>query len=198
VLNNKTAAAEAFSPLSDGMHIPLVSTTLPSACELTTNLVGNNAQADIVGRTWLHVSCPRSELAKTRAELSSVLNFIVYRQARKPDGSVSPLMQSSPLIDIAHFSTFTRTGKDDPIPWLYLNDPFIWAYTDFFYTPNIPTQTTFAYVDRSGLVDGWDYRYQIVFFGENQSLQSWRMSPWTKFTSPVNSVEVLFQLESEL
>ncbi|MBF7074159.1 hypothetical protein ISG33_12180 [Glaciecola sp. MH2013] len=181
VINNKVAASYGSSPLSQGLHIPLFTTELSTECEYTANLVGNNLQAPVDQATWLYIACQQRDAAPIRSELSSNINFMVYRQARRPDGEVSRLVPVSPLINQAHWSRFERNDKSGTIPWVYLNDPYIWAYSNFAVVDGFPTETTFAFVDRNGLVNGWDYRYQIVYFGQQQSLSSYRTSDWVTY-----------------
>lgn len=99
-------------------------------------------------------------------------SFVVYRQARRPDGSEGALVQASPRIDGMHFEAagsasaarFTRRANDPYLRVVQRN-----ATAD---------QYAIVFVDPAPLLAGYDYRYQLVFMSDDNRLLEWRETGW--------------------
>ena len=111
------------------------------------------------------------------AIMSQALDFIVYRQSRRADGTTGDWIQVSPLIEFAHWDGpvydskrgFTRE----------LNDPYL-QFRPF--TPGDNDLQTVAFVDRYPYILDTEYRYQFIYFSNDHRIESWRATDWITFT----------------
>ena len=189
--NNQIAASPIRSPLSNGLHIPLTDIFLPASgkCERSLSRSGYAQNYDQVdGDTWLHLECPTSSAAPHKADINSALNMMVFRQARNAAGQTSELIQVSPLLQLAFWNP-ELPYKTDSTGKVWLNDPYIWLRADLDKVVNGEIRTTVAFVDRAGLINGMEYRYQIVWFDDRHALREWRMSDWTAYSASTGGAE---------
>lgn len=148
---------------------PAFSRVSISACNLA-DLLGFDGKPRSAG-SFIQPTCSLAESRQLRASLGEVLDFIVYRQARSPDGVTSDWMEVSPLIDRLHFE---RIGGLRGEPFDRLADPFIKLIED----PDLPGGFQLAYHDRRTRLVGYDYRYQLVFLTADHGIRRWRQTPW--------------------
>ncbi len=189
VINNRVALSPIRSPLSNGLHIPLVGLSqgnVKSCLKSLTRSGSAESYALNSGHVWLHIECDERNVSRLKAIIDPALNMMVFRQARRPDGQISDLIQVSPLLMNAFWNPDAQPNPDDPeapvrddVSWL--NDPYIWMRND--YTSSDDDAAVVAFVDRAGLVSGWEYRYQIVWFDDRQVMREWRMSDWTAYST---------------
>lgn len=119
------------------------------------------------------------------------LGFVVYRQGRPTsDDPAGDFVQVSPLIDRAHCAQVTEDELPEGVQWnpLYgakldlLADPYI-ALADFSgefdgVTGNPWSGEELFFVDRYPHTDGWEYRYQLVYFDARGEIVRTRTSNW--------------------
>ncbi|WP_348675420.1 hypothetical protein, partial [uncultured Abyssibacter sp.] len=165
-LEEQTAVLIPLAPAFRGVSI--------SACNLA-EILGFNEKPRSEG-AFIEPACSLAESSELRAALGNVLDFVVYRQARGPDGAIGDWMEVSPLIDRLHFD---RIGgvRADPID--VLADPFIKLIED----PDFNGGFQLAYYDRQTRLVGYDYRYQIVYFTADNRIRQWRQTPWLESES---------------
>ncbi len=113
---------------------------------------------------------------------SSVIKpFLVYRQARSPEGSTGSWVQVSSLIKSIFWE---RSGIK--ISASILSDPYFAMYRHEYSLDKEAIPWHLAFVDRYPYIQGYDYRYQTVTFSEPQhAIKSWHLSDWVS-TTPVN------------
>jgi hypothetical protein len=121
------------------------------------------------GQVFATVGCLNEGRFNINKELSSFTSFMVYRQSKNA-GTLGDWIQVSPLIEYAHWDETVISDR----PFFILNDPFIKLYQD----TGAADQWTFVFKDNYPFINGLDYRYQIVFFGNNHDLKSVRKSDW--------------------
>ena len=132
------------------------------------------------------LECTDAGMAAVKAALAPQLNFILYRQSRISNGTESNWVQVSPLIEYAHFDDIPARKREDkdalsPIEWR-LNDPFVKIiYNDtpadtlqFILLDHYP----FALYADVNEAQSYQYRYQAVYFGQDQRPLRWRQSDW--------------------
>lgn len=107
--------------------------------------------------------------------IDNVTPFLVYRQGRGPDGTVGDWIQVSPLIEYAHWDSIPVVPTTDFNA--ELNDPFIKLVAN----PSAQTGWRFVFRDNYTYLNGWDYRYQFVYFDDQHRITRWRRSDWINF-----------------
>lgn len=161
------------SPISNGLHIPLATTE--TQCTVWPNSItvfGEVVQQPLIqGAALVNLDCNASDRTQLLGEYSSELSFMVFRQSRKGN-IISNFKQVSPFIDYAHW---VETSNSKNELRFVLKDPYIWASVDNI---AIRSKVNFSYVDRSPLLLGREYRYQLVYFNAKHELVSWRQTPW--------------------
>jgi hypothetical protein len=115
---------------------------------------------------------------------------MVYRQTRSPDGNTSGLVQVTPMIDRVHWAT-VYDEKGTQFLGYRLRDPFVWAFAD----ASQVGQVELVFYDRTGLLNDYDYRYQVVYFDADKRLQRWRATDWVTYQSGVEGITVATQEE---
>lgn len=168
------------SPVANGIHIELTRFLTPvSECSLELNARGLALNVDLpeveTGRYLAEVDCSPETRSSVTAELNQKLPFMVYRQARRPDGQVSRLVQVSPMINSLFWLEFD-SGKGKLKYRLY--DPYIWPVADNGTGIN---NLQLVFVDRAGVMENWEYRYQIVWFDDQYAIREWRQSDWLRY-----------------
>ena len=121
------------------------------------------------GQIFAAVGCLTAGHLNINKELSAFTSFMVYRQSNKA-GVLGDWVQVSPLIEYAHWDETQLSDR----PFFVLNDPFIKLVQD----TTAPDQWAFVFKDNYPFTSGAEYRYQIVFFGNNHRLKSVRKSDW--------------------
>jgi hypothetical protein len=165
------------SPISQGLHIPIM--TAESSCRLSPNsvtLFGDVTQTPIgQGAALINLDCGPTDRTSLIGLYSPLFNFIVFRQHRV-EGKISDFKQVSPLIDYAHW---LQTVDAKNSQRFVLKDPYIWASSSDM---NTQAEISLNYVDRSPLLLGREYRYQLVYFNAKHELISWRETPWIELS----------------
>lgn len=178
-------AASTQIPVSNGLYIPLgdmfYSTGECDAEVYTRGVVGTIDEEDLIppdtGLYLAQLNCTTSGYARAQSIAGSHLDMMVFRQARAPDGQTSDHVQVSPLMDYVHWEAIFDL-KGSGVIGHRLHDPFIWALGDA-----LSNRVELAYFDRAGLLPGYDYRYQVIYFDEEKRLRQWRSTDWTTFES---------------
>ena len=109
-------------------------------------------------------------------------DFAVFRRSRDPAGVESDYIQVSPLLRGPYWApreAFDQPdGGGDPVASPYtraLDDPWLQLYqaggADDF---------GIAFVDRYPVLQGHEYRYQIVHFSRDNRITGWRHSNWLR------------------
>ena len=133
------------------------------------------------------LECGEAGRLQAQATLEPAVGFLVYRQLRRPDGTLGDWQQVSPLIEFAHWDRIDKkTLEESKIDVsTRLNDPYIKILP---VAGEIDTWR-FLFVDRYPLVnylwaqalgEGRDYRYQLVYFDDRHSPVAWRQSGWVE------------------
>jgi len=140
---------------------------------------------ELVARNFDTYQCLSGGFARSRSAIADSLNFILYRQSRV-QGSAEPpsdWIQVSPLIDYVHFDRRVVAISDRQISIWTLNDPYIELVdnSDFsgngvavWFVDRYPFRLT---RDNAG-AEPYEWRYQAVYFDENQAPVEWRVSDW--------------------
>jgi len=115
--------------------------------------------------------CNRSGSLNAQSVVNSVTPFLVYRQSRNPDSTVSDWIQVSPLIEYAHWDSITATTQDFERE---LNDPYIKLVAN----PTALSGWRFVFKDNYTYLLDWEYRYQFVYFDDDHRITRWRRSDW--------------------
>lgn len=134
------------------------------------------------------MTCIGSGRRQVEATLASAAGFIVYRQARRADGTVDDWQQVSPLIEFAHWDRDVVEINDRPLEIFRLNDPFLkivpvnrqadaWRILYFDRYPQMNGLAAIFSGERR------DYRYQLVYFDDLQRPVSWRPSDWIELST---------------
>ena len=134
--------------------------------------------------------CRNNGYARAQRVINEHLNFMVYRQTRSPDGNTSGLVQVTPMIDRVHWAT-VYDEKGTQFLGYRLRDPFVWAFAD----ASQVGQVELVFYDRTGLLNDYDYRYQVVYFDADKRLQRWRATDWVTYQSGVEGITVATQEE---
>lgn len=176
-VNTDFGVVPSSSPISSGIHIPLLETqTVCNRNPNTQTLFGEIAQdAFTQGAGLLNLVCREANKIDVVANYLPSLNFIVFRQTRQ-NNVVSNFKQISPLIDYVHW---VDAGSDKDIPLFRLKDPYIWVAASAI---DANDTITMNYVDRAPLLPDMEYRYQFVYFDANHKLVEWRQTQWLLFT----------------
>lgn len=171
--NSDMGLLPTSSPIASGLHIPLY--TAANNCRVDVNsitLFGDVAQAPIYqGSALVNLNCNANRRNSLIGAYSGELNFMVFRQYRQ-NGLVSDFKQVSPLIDYTHWVQ-TVDAKNELR--FILRDPYIWASVEDM---DNREEVVLNYVDRSPLLLGREYRYQLVYFDAKHTLVSWRQTQW--------------------
>jgi hypothetical protein len=114
--------------------------------------------------------------------------YVVYRQARAPDGALEPFEQVTPLIESGFCRRTCRKvgncnnqgvsacGPNDNVCADTWHDPFVQLLR--FPPGDAWSEQAVAYVDRSPLVGGQSYRYQFVYFDAFGEVTERRDTDW--------------------
>lgn len=109
--------------------------------------------------------------------------FMVYRQARSPQGDTGPWVQVSPLIESIHWKK--SLDKDSLTPINTLSDPYFAMYRYEYSELQNGVPWHLGFVDRYPYILGYEYRYQTLTFTPEHAINAWRLSDWVLATSPV-------------
>ena len=118
------------------------------------------------------LECDRAGEGIVRAATETLPNFVVYRQARLPDGTVGDRVQVSPRIDAQHWDRIDN--PTDPRFTRRLTDPYLRVRA----IDQTNDRYGLVYVDQRPIILGHAYRYQLVFFTDDNRLLEWRETPW--------------------
>jgi hypothetical protein len=138
---------------------------------------------EIAERNFDTYQCLSGGLARSRLTLRESLNFILYRQSRVAGGVPSDWIQVSPLIDYVHFDREVIEVSDRKISIWTLNDPYIELVDNSDFTD---AGVAVWFIDRypfrlsrdNAGAEPYEWRYQAVYFDENQAPVEWRVSDW--------------------
>jgi hypothetical protein len=120
--------------------------------------------------------CNRPGMLGAQAAVNAAVPLLMYRQGRDASGNAGDWIQVSPLIEFAHFDSVAADaeGRDR-----LLNDPYVFLKTS---TDAGGVRHRFVFLDRYPYRNG-DYRYQAVYFDDDQRITRWRRSEWISFTT---------------
>jgi hypothetical protein len=153
-----------------------------SDCQLPLYVRGQIGNYDSsvpdTGRYLTDLMCNNSGFARASQVIEENLDFMVFRQARTPSGQTSQLVQVTPLIDRANWESVID-DKGLQVLGNRLRDPFIWAVADA--DTSSGSKVELIFIDRVGLVNHYDYRYQVVYFDPDKRLRQWRATPWVSY-----------------
>lgn len=170
-------------PVSNGLYIPLGELFYNTGdCDTnayTRGVIGSvDATPPENGLYLAQLNCTTSGYGKAQSLAGAHLDMMVFRQARSPQGNTSEYVQVSPLMDYVHWEPVYDL-KETGVIAQRLHDPFIWAIADADYFNRIEL----VFFDRAGLLESYDYRYQVVYFDDEKRLRQWRATEWTPFES---------------
>lgn len=179
-----TESGGSFIAVSNGLYLSLgdFEYGTNTDCSVPTYSQGSFGTVDLMppdtGLYLTDLLCRNAGFARAQRVINDHLDFMVYRQARSPDGTTSGFVQVTPMIDRVHWAT-VYDEKGTQFLGYRLRDPYVWAFAD----ADQAGRVELVLYDRTGLLDGYDYRYQAVYFDDDKRLQRWRATDWTTYES---------------
>ncbi|MEX2365662.1 MAG: hypothetical protein WD601_03600, partial [Pseudohongiellaceae bacterium] len=168
-----------YVPLGEYIYTPLNDCQVPVYAR---NAYSNNDRTPPETGLYLtDLSCDFTGYAYARQVIEAHLDFMVYRQTRTPAGDHSGFVQITPMIDRVHWEP---VYAKDLLVGYRLSDPFVWALADADHSRRVEL----AFFDRTGLLDGHEYRYQFVYFDADKRLQRWRATEWLSYESGLDGL----------
>ena len=111
--------------------------------------------------------------------------FMVYRQARTPQGETGSWVQVSPLLESIYWER--SFDKSSLVTINTLHDPYFAMYRHEYVVERDAIPWYLGFVDRYPYILGYEYRYQtVVFTTQQHAIKSWHLSDWILTTGPVN------------
>ncbi|WP_405228087.1 hypothetical protein [Lentisalinibacter sediminis] len=173
------AQSPALLPAPNGIQdFPDCQMLRPGQANVTDPVV-----PEIAERNFDTYQCLSGGLARSRQAIRESLKFILYRQSRVAGGVPSDWIQVSPLIDYVHFDREVIEVSDRNISIWTLNDPYVELVDESDFTG---AGVAVWFVDRypfrlsrdNAGAEPYEWRYQAVYFDENQAPVEWRVSDW--------------------
>ncbi|MHA7879549.1 MAG: hypothetical protein ACX931_07150 [Saccharospirillum sp.] len=176
--------ASTTVPISNGVYLPLGEFVYATNTHCQVPVYSRNSLGDVdltppeSGRYLTDLRCLNPGYARAQSVLGEHLNFMVFRQARAADGQRSGFVQVTPMIERVHWvEMFDEKGTQ--FLGHRLQDPYVWAFAD----ADQPGRVELVFYDRAGLLNGYDYRYQVVYFDADRRLRQWRATNWLTYQS---------------
>jgi len=180
-------------PVASSLHFSLGEFEFgnPSDCRMPMYVRGQIGTYDPTvpesGRYLTDLMCKNSGFARANQVIGDNLDFMVFRQARTPAGQSSQFVQVTPLIDRVNWEP-VYDDKGTQFLGNRLRDPFIWAVADA--EVDYGGRIELVFYDRAGLLDGYDYRYQVVYFDPDKRLRQWRATQWINYDSGTSNLTI--------
>lgn len=160
-----------ISPVSGALAIHLGVLAYTPDCSVQDTHVGVGNMTGEGDAYVASLQCFEGSWHAMQAAMQSRTGFIVYRQARAPDGQLSDVVQVSPRIDYVHWDDLGVFSKGR---LFVLNDPYLWVYA----RDDAYQEVDLVFLDRNPPSPGHAYRYQVVYFDTHQRPLRWRATDW--------------------